>query len=371
MELTLDDRSNVYRRVIRGVIDREAFNCHREETPLQFTCMSYQRSEQAWLDKMIQTRHTKQPGIIYGFYESPAELQAYAIETPTETPGFIAISTYCIVSIGNFIRAALAHRNILLEFGDPEKELSSEEMGSGPHVFVRPRDPERLVMVKVLSMMAMRFLTAHEMTHILNGHIRHRLAGHLQGEMAEARRRLTPAEALFSQTLEMDADAGAVVECMPGVILAERDLNEIIRIGCHPVFQKAEAALRLWLFAVYCVFRDLEDVALPIPLELASHPPPMMRIRMVMGTLYEFLKREKLDRLMDLLPSLIEQTIIDGENAYASILNQPVNFRPLATTENEESQLRITAIINAWRDVRPIVEPFARGGGKLAPLPEM
>jgi hypothetical protein len=179
---------------------------------------------------------------------------------------------------------------------------------------------------------------------------------------------LSPKDALVKQTLEMDADSGAVVDCMPFVIFAERDPQEPARIGCHPVYQKPEAALRLWLFAVYGFFRIMEDDARQIPIEQASHPPPMMRIQMIMGTLQEFLKREKLDRLLNLLPDLIETTISDGETAYAAILNREPDIEPLRLSLTAPAKKHMAAVIDEWRNVRPIIEPFARGG-KLAPLP--
>jgi hypothetical protein len=362
---------DTFRRVIGQAIDRVSFECAARETPLQATCLTYLRSEQAWLNKMLQARHVRQPGIIYGFYESPQdELQAYAIERADEKSGFIAVSPYCIGSFGLFFRAALAHRNVLSDFGNTQQELSPDEMGPGHHVFARPRDPERLRILKLLTMMAMRFLMAHEMTHILNGHLRHRFSDQAQVKIAEARNRLSAEDALFNQTLEMDADSGAVVDCMPGVIFAERIPEEPDRIGCHPVFKNPEAALRLWLFAMYGVFRMMEDDATPVPINESSHPSPMMRVQMVVGTLLEFLKREKLHRLIELFPRLFEQTIFDGETAYAAVLNHKLDPGPMHLALSEAAQKRIAAIIGKWRDVRPIVEPFARGGGKLAPLPE-
>jgi len=243
-------------------------------------------------------------------------------------------------------------------------------MGPGPYVFVRPRDPERLLIAKLLTMMAMRFLTAHEMTHILNGHLRHKIGAHSPSTIAEARQKLSPTDALFSQTLEMDADSGAVVECMPLVIFAERDPEEPSRIGCHPVYRKPEDALRLWLFAVYRICRIIEDDVGPISIAESSHPSPMMRIQMIMATLLEFLKREKLNRLADLLPDLIERTIAESENAYAAVINKTPDIRPLKAALSGPAKKQIGTIIAEWRRVRPAIEPFARGGGKLAPLPE-
>jgi hypothetical protein len=371
MQAGQETRGDIFRRVIRREIDQMALDCDAEETPLQTTCLSYLRSEQAWLDKMLQTRHARQPGIIYGFYASGNdELQARAIEPPDATAGFIAVSTYCVVSFGSFFRAALAHRSVLTDFGNPSQELSQEDLGPGPHPFARPRDPERLLIVKLLTMMAMRFLTAHEMTHILNGHVRYLVYMREGNEITEKRHMLLPQDPLFRQCLEMDADSGALVDCMPGIIFAERDPAEPARIGCHPVYQKPEAALRLWLFAVYGVFRLLEDDAGPISIETSFHPLPLMRIQMVMGTLYEFLRREKLSRIIDLFPELVEQTIFDGETAYAAILNRTPDRQPWDRALGDVAQKQIGAVIREWRRVRPILERFARYPERLAALPE-
>ncbi|MFZ1007718.1 MAG: hypothetical protein WAN65_12830 [Candidatus Sulfotelmatobacter sp.] len=163
--------SSAFKRIIREELGRAAFECDEEITPLQAVCLSYIRSEQAWLNDMLRTRRVRQPDLIYGFYESPeGEFQAHAIERATEKPGFIAVSSHCVVSLGFFFRSALAHRNVLVDFGNPNQELSMDETGPTPHAFAKPRDPDRLLIAKVLTMMAMRFLTAHEMTHILNGH---------------------------------------------------------------------------------------------------------------------------------------------------------------------------------------------------------
>ena len=96
----------------------------------------------------------------------------------------------------------------------------------------------------------------------------------------------------------------------------------------------------------------------------------MMRIQMIMATLLEFLKREKLNRLADLLPDLIERTIAESENAYAAVINKTPDIRPLKAALSGPAKKQIGTIIAEWRRVRPAIEPFARGGGKLAPLPE-
>ncbi|PYU61405.1 MAG: hypothetical protein DMG56_13535 [Acidobacteria bacterium] len=169
---------------------------------------------------MLLTRHVRQPGIIYGFYESPQdELQAYATARVNETPG-LEIHRKSQDETGTKRSSEATCKAVAKR--DP-KASNGQLILSEVTVF-RPQTPlgvlgqrgqlstttsERLV--HLLTMMAMRFLTAHEMTHILNGHLRYRLGVGTPGTIAEARLMLLPKDALVSQTLEMDADSGAVV----------------------------------------------------------------------------------------------------------------------------------------------------------------
>ncbi|MFZ1009042.1 MAG: hypothetical protein WAN65_19530, partial [Candidatus Sulfotelmatobacter sp.] len=133
--------------------------------------------------------------------------------------------------------------------------------------------------------------------------------------------------------------------------------------GCHPVYQRPEAALRLWLFAVYGLCRIMQDASPAIPISESSHPSPMMRVQLVTGTLLEFLKRDKLDRLIGLLPDLIEQTIHDGETAYAAACGKSLDLGPLQSTLSDSARKQMDAIIGEWRRVRPIIDPLLAAAG--------
>ena len=106
--------------------------------------------------------------------------------------------------------------------------------------------------------------------------------------------------------------------------------------------------------------------------DLGQHPVGLGQCgrQMVMGTLYEFLKREKLDRLIALFPELVDRTILDGETAYGAILNRRPDRQPWDQALSDLAQKRICAVIEEWRRVRPILEPFARYPERLAALPE-
>ena len=82
--------------------------------------------------------------------------------------------------------------------------------------FPRPRDPARRVTADKLVELALDFLTAHEFAHVANGHLNYLVKNRGISAIDEAggpSARASSARelALISQTMEMDADATAVL----------------------------------------------------------------------------------------------------------------------------------------------------------------
>jgi hypothetical protein len=217
-------------------------------------------------------------------------------------------------------------------------------------------------------MMAMRFLTAHEMTHILNGHLRLKLVDSATSSVSEAQYHLPQEKALFSQTLEMDADCGAVKECLQNIIFNEQAIADPRNSGLHYVYKSPNLALRLWTFAVYSIFRIFEENSSSIQWETASHPPPMVRALMTQGTAYEFMKVNNLKALQDLIPSIFPISGLDSEQAFAHATKANINFQPVTSARNAAGYVK--ALLKEWGHIRPLLEPLNRGVGKLAPVSE-
>jgi hypothetical protein len=335
----------------------------RSETPLQQACLSYVQSEQAWINLILPTRCPAQPEIHYDFFESD-QLQAIAIERADCPFGFIAVSAFCVVSIGTFFRAAMLRRSLFEEIGD-KLIIQDVPADRQQRLATRLADRSRNDIVRILTMMAMRFLTAHEVTHIINGHLRYqmRASGAQRFEMAEAEQEQPAGEALFRQTLEMDADAGAVLLSMPGITVAEWDSKYANTL--HEVYRKPELALKMWLFAMCSLFRLLHDASPTFDPERSTDPAPMLRALLVLSTLDEVLRKKKFNRLRGLIPELLNSALVEAERSFADILGSPPDLSgwkdALALRQHGD------VITRNWERVRPVLEPYSRAG--LAPLP--
>jgi hypothetical protein len=328
-------------------------------------CERFNRFEQEWLDGLIPSQYSRLPRVLFGFYESH-EFQARCFEYLQIPHAAVAVSAFCLVSLGNFFRSALAHRSVLSEFGNAEAELL--ELPDGPHLNLSPRDPERKNIADLLGKRAMRFLTAHELTHILNGHLLCPY-GVRRLTLAERPEHVVGEEALFRQTLEMDADAGAVLECLPSREFLNSDTEEIPeKHGLSTMMANPADWLFSWLFGTYCLFRILADDAPEFDPSKSTHPPPMMRIYLIQATLHQIFSNHGLERLRSQLPGICERTIREGEQAFGAAKNTAVDIGFLAEAVSPQNLQHSSRIIQNWKNVRPLLECHARGR-RLAPLP--
>jgi hypothetical protein len=282
------------------------------DTPLHVACRGHMNYEQAWLNQRLQKFHTRQPGILYGFCESEI-IEAFAIEPPGIPPAFIVLSPYSLYALGSFFYNALALPFILVDVGESSLELEQVELRSQNLTLIRPFGKDRRDIARMLLMWAVRFFTAHELTHIVHGHIRLLQSQFNSCSMAEALHFSSREEATVLQTLEMDADCGAMKECLEGLLLSENDIADPRNANLHYVYKNPELALKLWSFAIYSLFRIFAD-GVSVPYQTASHPPPMSRVLMVQNAALEFMMKNKLDHLKKPLIDSCSSAIVDVES---------------------------------------------------------
>ncbi len=305
----------------------------------------------------------------YGFFESPkGELQAFAIESKNPICSVIAVSSYLHISLGNFLHCALSFSDILVEFGDPGMERKASELPPGPRLDLRPHDIERRKIVNLLLIMGFRFLTAHELTHIVHGHTQLRMQHNGTASMSEAVHAIVPNQSEDSFTLEMDADSGATLESL-GPFL-DGAYRWTVGEETAATLAKPQNLLRLWMFAIYTLFRILDDDRHTRRSLTSSHPPPMLRLRMVLLTMEAFLAKRGETVLLDSLSELYRKTFIDVEKAYAYIVGRNnYDLKALTYALSSEGTNRIEAIRMHWANLRDELEPLKTCLGKLAPLP--
>jgi hypothetical protein len=149
--------------------------------------------------------------------------------------------------------------------------------------FPWPRDPVRRSTARRLTELALDFLTAHEFAHIANGHVDY--AKESQGIRAidevgrAARAPVAQERALRSQTMEMDADATAVL------ISLGSEWARVVGAAPRPgpewdwFYDRPGMVSLQW--AVSSLFRIFGEARLTDEDALKSHPSPRLRSVMV------------------------------------------------------------------------------------------
>ena len=325
------------------------FDTEEGLTPFARNCRQFETWEQEWLDKQT-TVHPKQRRVLFGFYER-LETQAYAIEDRSGD-AVIGLSAFFGAQLLSFFYLMLARSPSFSEIGTPTLERTNEDVfrlfrRTGQ---VAPVCSERRQLALQLASLAMRFLTAHEFTHILNGHLRLQMQeGDVHGNAfawaSERPRSLASKDDLLrSQTLEWDADSGAAVETIG------------ISIG------GAQSDLVRWTTATYGMFRLFDG---PL-LQASSHPAPINR---AISSLLTFAAvQEKMDpgNTEVHLGRAITQAVDEVESVLTEFYEKEYS-RPEQGIIDAFSGHNVIPYEGEWQRLRPLLEPLATRSGELAP----
>ena len=353
-------RRNQFDQVVSNELKRTAFHSEQNETDLQRICFFFQTREQEWLCYVAQ--HSRGClDVEYGFFESVDELQAYAVELSSSSLSFVAVSSFSVNLLWVWFHAALAHPRIYADLCDASLELTPEEYQDLPAFSQHPKSSDRQDLAMILAVVAIRFLTAHEMAHIRNGHLRYKANTGGALYMAERKARLSPARALLQQTLEMDADRTAVSLTLPLILGEYFDMRELISKSLPVVLHTLKDRLRHWMFAVYSLFRCMEAASDPMPLDEATHPPPMVRMTLIMEAVRELLEDKGIDPNSLIFDYVFLSAVRDGEHAHALVRDEPMDIAPLLAVASSKVTEHATKLLNHWHYVQALLKPFNRG----------
>jgi len=140
-------------------------------------------------------------------------------------------------------------------------------------------DPTRLQMALILTEFAMEFLTLHELSHIIYGHVDYRLRLYNESEMDDGKVSLfqDAVEGLTAQALELDADTRAIWLSSHYMIEASKTLNE--NTPFNGLLQNMQQYIGTYVFAIVTLSRLQGIIKFDKnTLDRQSHPTPGMRV---------------------------------------------------------------------------------------------
>ena len=301
----------------------------------------------------MELQHTHQPRVLFGISTDLKSAGAFA-----SSDGCIVVSLGMLIGIMQYFSMVTCHPELLMEWGNPAEEKWPRPTEENQIVLgYLPHNQERTLICRLLQRMALRFIISHELTHILHGHLRLRsVASAPYYYLDETLRPIHKEEALERQTLETDADIGAIPECLGDSAIwtdtfndgQDRDwLNGSNLLLTH------EKQMNLWLFALYSLFRVMSDNRIEPSLTTASHPRPMFRVMNFYLHLDERLQTHSDDRHRDSLAKAFAKAILDGKKAFRLLGINPVSTDSSGDAALGSFEVYSSLINQKWSKLRP------------------
>lgn len=209
-ERTEKELQEIFERVgCRGHGPRFDPSILRPEQGLRTMLERHKRAAEQWV-RSVRTEHVPAMGPVHFDYVENFEVNAFAFES--DNLDFVGVYVGAIVTIYSFFGSLLAYPRFLMSVGNPlaEEEWKSETFDPR-QLYRQPKDAARRSFAHLIATIAIDFLFAHEIGHLMNGHVK--FIGKRKGLPFLAEFDSThkaPAEYLTRQTLEMDADSFAV-----------------------------------------------------------------------------------------------------------------------------------------------------------------
>lgn len=311
-------------------------------------------------------------------------LNAFACASSSRgSPGLdlIGISVGVIPTLIHVFGRILSHPGSFPDVGDSSLEDSSA--GLLPRLttdFVRsgqslssPKCPVRSAFAGELVQTALVYLFFHEMTHLRHGHIEyareHLRATHWAevGELDHGR-----TDALVRQTLEMDADSGALLHTLNQAFVLTRmfaaNTNEVdpLVLGVmRAAYRDVKTATRTVVYAAYVMFRLFDVNDWDCDQQLAqTHPQFPIRMSWIGPTLHAIFSRytehayEPAESVSDTVKVMFEAEADCGRIRG----REPDPSGIMSVYSTSASRDYLGTLERTWCSIRPDLDLHKRGG---------
>jgi hypothetical protein len=273
----------------------------------------------------------------------------------------IALSGGSLICAFEMACRLLNNKRLFTDIGDANAErldtpqrletlpMSAKTWDGAPDL-VLPSDRVRVRYMQTLVLLSQSSMVAHELTHILRGH----LAWRAQQTRSRLRDLLVcglPAQ----QVLEFDADCGAASVVVEHLRAWVADWK-----GTPPIqFQSLDQAIRVFALANFLSYRPVFNDPMPNDINalFRTHPPAAVRFfgsGVVTATLLG--KRGVSEDLISAAVGGYWRAVAEGEHALAQIIGQAMDFTALDLAKNNEPLLRAftTAIGELFDELAPL-----------------
>ena len=329
----------------------------------------HKRSAEVWLQD-IRTHHAPTMGSVHFDYVENTLVNAFAFES--DNHDFVGVYVGTIVTIYSFFSALLANPNLLLSIGNPlEEEEWKTDTFDPKQLFRQPKSIERRSFAHLIATIAIDFLFAHEVGHLMNGHVkllRSRKGIPLLAECDLAEN--THEENLTLQTLEMDADSFAMGQGLATAFGRARNPDSVLPLDWRQWYSTSTLALFGWTLAIYGFFRLFFKGSINLDnLDSTNHPPPNVRLSMVLTRTVEFLKKKDLGELIPQLKPIVSEVMRTVETGQALITSTPLNLSGMQQTLDPRANSHLGRLLDHWKVLRPELVLLNRGGVYMTRLP--
>jgi hypothetical protein len=208
------------------------------------------------------------------------------------------------------------------------------------------------------------YLLCHELPHILHGHIDYmadRLGIPFVSEFAWQRG--TPEPPLTRQTMEMDADSGAVAIAGDNIHRKVTDPSRKPDPPWDRYYADAPGAFSHWSFAIWAFLRVFGDDSLAGVADATqlTYPPWRLRQQIALNTQVAFVRQHWDANLIPTCSGVMTTAAVQAELAFERVTGSPREVSGLQHTWSGEGWKHFKDVLRAhWQnELRSELVPFA------------
>ncbi len=286
---------------------------------------------------------------------------------------YIGIYMGTAVAIHMVFLRMLAHKTILRHLGDASKEVPIEKVDDirYPELIqmsrltgktIVPKGDERILLAQELLTIVFKYLSDHELGHILYGHVDFGKAS--LGHQAYNENRLPeddglPMDQKFRQACEIQADLFAISRSMRWLQI----LCEHTDLRLKSIFSGIEESVYLWTFAIYTFWKvaggELDRV---IVAHRGTHPSPETRQTIVLTQITGYFtgfysNHPEKDEIVKNIVRAVGRGIRESELAFETVSN--LKYDKMPDMFRDEIRQYLRDMVPVMEDTSKILEPFA------------